>query len=193
MRLLSISRKRDVDVQNVLSLELYAVLLDLFYVNGAVRHIAKSNLSNEIEIKRYSPPSLWEIWSRCNCYWFHSIITIYWLEQVRKIFKCSWWNICKTLLRRSWMWSAGCNSWSIWFWIFNQRCWKKTPDRRLKSYTGNWNYPAGNYMFKVNNRNTRTRCEICSKLTIKIPERCHWRIKHISHLVLVCLLLTLSR
>ena len=24
---------------------------------------------------------------------------------------------------------------------------------------------------QVNNRNTRTRCEICSKLTIKIPER----------------------
>ena len=35
--------------------------------------------------------------------------------------------------------------------------------------------PAGNYMFKVNNRNTRTRCDICSKLTIKIPERRHWR------------------
>ena len=32
-------------------------------------------------------------------------------------------------------------------------------------------FPAGNDMFKVNNRNTRTRCEICSKLTIKIPER----------------------
>ena len=31
--------------------------------------------------------------------------------------------------------------------------------------------PASNYMFKVNNRNTRTRCEICSKLTIKTPER----------------------
>ena len=29
---------------------------------------------------------------------------------------------------------------------------------------------AGNYMFKVNNRNTRTRCEIYSKLTIKTPE-----------------------
>ena len=27
------------------------------------------------------------------------------------------------------------------------------------------------YMFKVNNRNNRTRCEICSKLTIKTPER----------------------
>ena len=32
-------------------------------------------------------------------------------------------------------------------------------------------YPAGNFMFKVNKRNTRTRCEICSKLAIKIPER----------------------
>ena len=28
--------------------------------------------------------------------------------------------------------------------------------------------PSGNYMLKINNRNTRTRCEICSKLTIKI-------------------------
>ena len=27
--------------------------------------------------------------------------------------------------------------------------------------------PTGNYIFKVNNRNTRTRCEICSKLAIK--------------------------
>ena len=26
-------------------------------------------------------------------------------------------------------------------------------------------------LLKVNNRNTRTRCEICSKLTIKTPER----------------------
>ena len=34
--------------------------------------------------------------------------------------------------------------------------------------------PAGNYMFKVNNRNNRTRCEICSKLTMKIPERRQW-------------------
>ena len=40
--------------------------------------------------------------------------------------------------------------------------------------------PVGNGMFKFNNRNTRTRCEICSKLTIKTPERRHWRL--ISHL-----------
>ena len=32
-------------------------------------------------------------------------------------------------------------------------------------------YPTAKYMFKVNNRNTRTRCEICSKLTIKTTER----------------------
>ena len=31
--------------------------------------------------------------------------------------------------------------------------------------------PAGNYMFKVNNRNTRTRFEICLKLTRKTLER----------------------
>ena len=30
--------------------------------------------------------------------------------------------------------------------------------------------PAGIYLLKVNNGSTRTRCEICSKLTIKIPE-----------------------
>ena len=31
--------------------------------------------------------------------------------------------------------------------------------------------PADIYLLKVNNKNTRTRCEICSKLTIKTPER----------------------
>ena len=30
------------------------------------------------------------------------------------------------------------------------------------------NIPGDNYMFKVNDKNTRTRCEICSRLTIKI-------------------------
>ena len=60
--------------------------------------------------------------------------------------------------------------------------------------------PAGNNMIKVNDRNTRTRCEIYSKLTIKTTERRHWRrfgafivnYEHISHLVLVLLLLTLK-
>ena len=31
-------------------------------------------------------------------------------------------------------------------------------------------YPANIYLLKTNNRNTRKRCEICSKLTIKTPE-----------------------
>ena len=55
-------------------------------------------------------------------------------------------------------------------------------------------------MFKFKNRNTGTKCEICSKLTIKIPERRYWRrsgifivnFEHISHLALVFLLLTLN-
>ena len=32
-------------------------------------------------------------------------------------------------------------------------------------------FPVGIYLLKVNYRNTRTRCEICSNLTIKTPER----------------------
>ena len=55
-----------------------------------------------------------------------------------------------------------------------------------------------NYMFKINNRNTRARCGICSKLT-KTPERRHRsgvfivNTEHNSPLVLAFLLLTLSK
>ena len=60
--------------------------------------------------------------------------------------------------------------------------------------------PVDNHMFKVNNRDARTRCKICSKLTIKTPQRRQWRrsgvfivnFEHISHLLLVFLLLTLN-
>ena len=60
--------------------------------------------------------------------------------------------------------------------------------------------PGGIYLFKINNANTRARCEICSKLTIK-TEQSHWphsgvfvfNFGYISHLALVFLLLTLSR
>ena len=60
---------------------------------------------------------------------------------------------------------------------------------------------AANYIFKVNNRNTRARCEICSKLTIKTPECRQWRrscvfignFEYILHLFLVLLLLTFSK
>ena len=54
-------------------------------------------------------------------------------------------------------------------------------------------YPAGIYLLKINNRNTRKRCEICSKLIMKTPERRHWRhsgvfivnFEHVSRLTLV--------
>ena len=60
--------------------------------------------------------------------------------------------------------------------------------------------PIGIYMLKVNNRNTKLRCEMWSKLTIKIPELRHSRrfcvfivnFEHISHLVLVFLLINLD-
>ena len=57
-RLLSLSREQDVDVQNLLSRNLWAIQLDLLYLNGAIKDTAKSNLLNEIEIKRYLLPSL---------------------------------------------------------------------------------------------------------------------------------------
>ena len=47
-----------------------------------------------------------------------------------------------------------------------------------------WVFPADNYMFKVNARNSRTRYQLCLKLILKTPER---------RLVLEFLLLHLSR
>ena len=56
--------------------------------------------------------------------------------------------------------------------------------------------PAGIHLFQLNNRNSRARCEICSKLAIKTPERCSGAIivnfEHILHLVQVFLLLFLK-
>ena len=55
--------------------------------------------------------------------------------------------------------------------------------------------------FKVNNKNTRKRCEMYSKLTIKTPKRDHRRrfgvfivkSEHISGHFLVLLMLTLNK
>ena len=62
-------------------------------------------------------------------------------------------------------------------------------------------YPANIYLFKVNNKDNRKMCEICSKLTIKMPERRPWRhsgdfivnFEHISYFFLVFSLLTLNK
>ena len=55
--------------------------------------------------------------------------------------------------------------------------------------------PANIYLFIVNNRNTRKRCEISSKLTtILLTSRwCFYCYKHYSHLFLLFLLLTLNK
>ena len=71
-------------------------------------------------------------------------------------------------------------------------------DRTHKKYLGTWNFAKtwtflmGLCLFKVNNRNNKTRCEICSK--IKIPERLQWHrsgifvinSENISQLVFCC-------
>ena len=58
-------------------------------------------------------------------------------------------------------------------------------------------FQANFHLFKVNNRNTRKRCKICLKLTVKTPERCNWscsgglvdNFEYISQLFLVFLML----
>ena len=79
---------------------------------------------------------------------------------------------------------------------------KMIHEKYLEIISESFNFnPVDMYMFKVSKRNTRTRCEICSKLTIKTPERHQSRrsgvfivnFEHISHLTLRFLLLTLSR
>ena len=88
-------------------------------------------------------------------------------------------------------------------------CYKKVTSSKFKittlnqsvGYISNTNdivfnqRPAVIYLLIVNNRSTRKRCEICSKLTSKTPERRHWsrsgvfevNFKHISHPALVLL------
>ena len=61
--------------------------------------------------------------------------------------------------------------------------------------------PSDIFLFKVNYKNTRKRCKICSKLTIMTLERCRWsrsggfivNFKHAMHLFIVFLWLVLNR
>ena len=66
----------------------------------------------------------------------------------------------------------------------------------ISSYLKKKNSSAGIYLLKINDRNTRTICEICSKLTKKTPERCQWPMtlffELVLHLNLLFLLLTLN-
>ena len=73
-------------------------------------------------------------------------------------------------------WGNGNDNWeTVWnnhFWSnikFIQHSWNKYRCTRDKlKTTKSWHLP------KVNNRNTNAICEICSELTIKLPEQRHW-------------------
>ena len=75
------------------------------------------------------------------------------------------------------------------------------PKHRSSKHIRLWDYPTGIYLFKVINGNIRTMCETGLKLTIKTPERGHWRrsgvfignFEQISHIVLVFPLSTLNK
>ena len=97
-----------------------------------------------------------------------------------------WWHQQKFKVKDYWKYILGfCWPWTLTVSNFKSL---KYPSRQM-------------HVQKVNNRNTRTRCEICSMLTIKTSERRNWHRSgvftvnsgHISHLVLILLLLTLSR
>ena len=49
------------------------------------------------------------------------------------------------------------------------------PNRFIDNCLLNIGILAKEYILRINQRNTRKRCEICSKLTIKMPERRQWR------------------
>ena len=72
---------------------------------------------------------------------------------------------------------------------------------RYQNFLSAYYFSAKICLLKVNNRNTRKSCEICSKLTMKTPECRHWsrsgvfivNSEHISYFFLVFLLLTLNK
>ena len=87
--------------------------------------------------------------------------------------------IGKSLLRRSdlgkfWYKNQQCSLQCFSrYWKWYRKFWKNSNIFALTQVNNGWPFSANsarNYRFKVNNRNTKTRCEICSKLTIKTPE-----------------------
>ena len=86
------------------------------------------------------------------------------------------------------IWAHGCFRWKYIFQPKFQNIWN------IGSIWPVRGLPASNDLLKVNNRNSSTRCEICSKL-INTVEQCHWHcssvfiinFEQISHLVLAFL------
>ena len=103
----------------------------------------------------------------------------------------------------SWIWTCGQISRKFSYWENLLQFWMMLNKASAHLYTlGNNIYARKNfltniYLFIVNNSNSRKRCEICSKLTIKTSERRSTvfivNFEHISHLFLVFLLLNLNK
>ena len=58
---------------------------------------------------------------------------------------------------------------------FAGKYWKVLNEVSDTKWVNERGYPANIYLFKIINRNTRKRREICSKLTIKTPKQRQWR------------------
>ena len=102
LRLLSASTKRDADVQKPLSCKLCAVPLDLFYVNGAAKHTAKSKVKrdrNQKILVTIFMEILIMVQLLLISWQYYNLLVTY---QVRKIFKCSWWNLSKNSSQAVW-------------------------------------------------------------------------------------------
>ena len=87
----------------------------------------------------------------------------------------------RRLFKNETFWMGAFLDWAVnWTWVHNRlfkiiRVHKSMKFKSLGiSKLTDCFSPAGNYLLKVKNWNTRTRYEICSKLTIKTPERRHW-------------------
>ena len=63
----------------------------------------------------------------------------------------------------------------LWLSIYLNMVYLKWCISKKKNETFLWSILVNIYLFKINNRNTRRKCEIFSKLTTKTPERRHWR------------------
>ena len=121
-----------------------------------------------------------------------------------------WWVELQTNFLPSSVWKKWHNNFIVISFLFSGLITQSIPLRIVGSTYFIWtlgnispfiNLPASIYLLKVNHRNTGKRCEICSKLTLKTPERRHWRhsggviinFEHISHLFLEFLLVAFSK
>ena len=128
-------------------------------------------------------------WHRC------SVITVYWSHFMPSVYNQLGTKEGTDIINSAWKASSISNAqrWKSSFPVTPFISWDR-PNGGIRRYGFRFESrfsesPSDIYLLKVNNRNNRTRCEIYSKLTIKIPEQSHWRrsgvfivkIENISH------------